>query len=255
MWWLVGDQEFFQLEIFQHTNPKQRPLPADWRPSDHGWVRFGVEVADFDFALAAIERQGVCLMSAVHTKRGLRRAAFRDPFIGIIVEIMERVRAAPGSGPRVVYVTSSVSDLKTARDFYEETLGFVIHPLEHLHTADDETLWGLDGARRDGFLVETGDVLLEILQYRHPLGRPKRDDYLISDQGIMNIAMGSRDKADIEAVLKRIHDAGYAPPFTYNQGGTICGYIVAPEREIEFTSVPKEFDALFGFQPTTDFMR
>jgi len=37
MWWLVGRQDFFQLELFHHTRPAQRPLPGDWRPSDLGW--------------------------------------------------------------------------------------------------------------------------------------------------------------------------------------------------------------------------
>ncbi len=56
-------------------------------------------------------------------------------------------------------------------------------------------------------------------------------------------------------MLEKVGQAGHAPPFTYNQGGTICGYIVDPGREIEFTSVPAEFDATFGFLPASDFLR
>src|SRR5438132_12366591 len=48
IWWLIGAQPFLQLELFHHTRPAQRPLRPDWRPSDHGWVRWGVGVADFD---------------------------------------------------------------------------------------------------------------------------------------------------------------------------------------------------------------
>src|SRR5262245_21221991 len=48
MWWMVGADPFFQLEFFTHGEPAQRPLRADWRPSDHGWVRFGIAIEDFD---------------------------------------------------------------------------------------------------------------------------------------------------------------------------------------------------------------
>src|ERR1700722_1649337 len=48
MWWMVGSQKLFQLEFFHHTNPKQRALPEDWKPNDHGWVRFGVAVHDVE---------------------------------------------------------------------------------------------------------------------------------------------------------------------------------------------------------------
>src|ERR1700742_2008918 len=46
LWWLVGRQDFMQLELFTHTNPQQRPLPGSWRPNDLGWVRWGAVVDD-----------------------------------------------------------------------------------------------------------------------------------------------------------------------------------------------------------------
>src|ERR1700744_1152730 len=42
MWWMIGADRFFQLELFHHTSPVQRALPDDWKPSDHGGERFGV---------------------------------------------------------------------------------------------------------------------------------------------------------------------------------------------------------------------
>jgi hypothetical protein len=41
LWWLVGRQDLLQLEFFHHTLPRQRPLPADWRPSDQGLGALG----------------------------------------------------------------------------------------------------------------------------------------------------------------------------------------------------------------------
>jgi hypothetical protein len=34
VWWLLGRQDLVQIEVFQHSIPVQKPLPADWRPSD-----------------------------------------------------------------------------------------------------------------------------------------------------------------------------------------------------------------------------
>jgi len=254
MWWMVGGQKFFQLEIFHHTQPAQRPQPANWRPSDHGWVRFGVSVTDYESCIAVLDKQHITRLGGEGIADGLRRTAFLDPFIGVVVEVMERARTDNIQGCAIAYVTSSVSDLPSARQFYGNTLGFEIADLAQLHQPSDEALWGLAGAKRDGFLVHAGDALLEIVRYADPVGRPRAENYQISDQGIMNIAMGSREKADVAAALTRIREAGFVPPFTYDQGGIMCGYITAREREIEFTSVPKEFDAILGFAPSNDFM-
>src|SRR3954469_13691410 len=51
MWWMVGAQEFFQLEFFHYSKPAPRPKRADWTPADHGWGRFGLAVSDFDRAM------------------------------------------------------------------------------------------------------------------------------------------------------------------------------------------------------------
>ena len=59
VWWLVGEMPFFQLEFFHHGSPVQRPLPDDWRPCDHGWVRMGIAVADFDRVTAGLARLSI----------------------------------------------------------------------------------------------------------------------------------------------------------------------------------------------------
>ena len=106
MWWVVGSQEFFQLEFFNHTQPAQRPLPEDWRPCDQGWVRIGIAVPDFAQAVSVLERNGIALLGTAETPA--RRLAFRDPYVGIAVEIVERTGL---SGPVFLYATSSVLDL------------------------------------------------------------------------------------------------------------------------------------------------
>ena len=92
IWWMVGRQQSFQLEFFQHSQPSPRPLRDDWLPSDHGWTRFGLEVTHFDRCLATLQNFDIPLLSTQKVGPDGRRAAFRDPFIGVIVELRSEER-------------------------------------------------------------------------------------------------------------------------------------------------------------------
>jgi hypothetical protein len=156
----------------------------------------------------------------------------------------------------VTYITSSVSNVESTRAFYRDVLQYEILPLERLHTPADEALWCLAGADRDGFLVSANGVFLEIVEYRNPRGRPKPKDWRLSDQGIMNIALGSRDNRVIVDAFARLKNAGLEPPFMINQPKMVCGYISAPEREFELLSVLEGMDGVAGFLPAPlDFFR
>jgi hypothetical protein len=142
-----------------------------------------------------------------------------------------------------------VSDLISARAFYESVLELNILPLERLHSPADEALWGLPGAIRDGFLVEVDSGYLEILCYSQPPGRPRRSDHRLSDHGIQNISLGSRKREVVSRLLDRVQGAGYSPPFIFENGENICGYINDAEREFEFASIPESMDEVYGFAP------
>jgi catechol 2,3-dioxygenase-like lactoylglutathione lyase family enzyme len=107
LWWLVGRQDMVQLELFTHTEPPQRPLPVDWRPSDLGWTRWGLTVPDFDAALGRLGRRGITTITEPVDREGLRRVCFRDPHVGIVVEVMEEGAATPGGGSGRGSTTSS----------------------------------------------------------------------------------------------------------------------------------------------------
>jgi catechol 2,3-dioxygenase-like lactoylglutathione lyase family enzyme len=249
MWWMIGDQDFFQLEFFHHTSPGQRPQPADWRPCDCGWVRFCISVPDLDHSQKALRRLGVPLLGS-DDRPGGRRIAFRDPQIGAIVEVVEDQTR---NGPAFRSATSSVSDLEGAFTHYRDTLGLPIRPLEEVRAAGDEALWGLAGARRKGFAVTLGDRALEIVQYEDPVGRKRPDDFCIADQGIMNVAIISRSPEEIEALFTRLEKAGYRSPAMMRAEGIVAGYIVDAERELELAAIPREMDRFVGFEYTQPF--
>jgi catechol 2,3-dioxygenase-like lactoylglutathione lyase family enzyme len=249
MWWMIGEQKFFQLEFFHHSNPGQRPLPADWRPCDCGWVRLSIAVPDLNRSIRVLETRGVRLLGSEDGPSG-RRIAFRDPQVGTIVEVVEEKDRA---GPAFRSATSSVSDLDTALVHYRDTLGLPIRPLEDLRRPEDEALWGLAGAKRQGFAVTIGDRSLEIVQYEDPIGRKRPEDFRTSDQGIMNVAIISRSTEEIEAMFSRLAKAGYTSPAMMRSEGIVAGYIIDAERELELAAIPEEMDRFVGFEYTQPF--
>jgi len=251
MWWLLGSDPGMQLELFHHSRPAQRPLRADWRPSDLGWVRYGVAVADFDRALAALAANGIAPLAPPVVRDGHRRVCFREPHVGCVIEMME---GATEGLPSVVYATSSVSDIASARTHYETVLGLTIEPLDTLHKPEDEACWGLSGATREGFVAHCGGVKLEIVAYRDPPGRPKPADCRTSDQGIVNVAIGTDTPAEAEALFDRLAAAGFVSPHIARGEGMVSGYITDFEREIEIVCLPPEVRRLIGFEPVTPFI-
>lgn len=249
MWWMIGDQDFFQLEFFHHTSPQQRPLPADWRPCDCGWVRFSIAVPDIAHSERVLAQHGIALLGSADAAGG-RRFAFRDPQVGAVVEVVEERQRA---GPAFRSATSSVSDLEQALVYYRDTLALPIASLDAIRPCEDEALWGLAGARRRGFAVTVGDRSLEIVQYDHPVGRKRPADYRTSDQGIMNVALISRSVDEIEAAFARLAEAGYRSPAMMRAQGIVAGYIIDAEREIELAAIPPELDDQVGFAYTRPF--
>jgi catechol 2,3-dioxygenase-like lactoylglutathione lyase family enzyme len=262
VWWLVGRQDLVQLELFEYSAPESRPLPDDWRPCDQGWVRWGLTVPDFDAALERLHGLGVATVTEPRAfADGLRRVCFRDPQIGVMVEVIEEGAALAGGVrprfydlvPAVVYATVSVGDLDAARAFYLGTVGLE-EVEEPLHSAEMEELWGLSGARAEGFVARGGDVLLEVVSYAEPAGRPRPEDRALSDQGMMNVAVAHRDRASLEDLYERLVGAGYPANTELLPGAAGGTYLEDGQgNSFEILAVPREFDRLFGFVPKPRF--
>lgn len=70
------------------SGPIAKLMPADVRPCDIGYTRFGVHVADFDATLDRLARMGTTPLASAIGERGRRRVCVCNPD-GISVEIME----------------------------------------------------------------------------------------------------------------------------------------------------------------------
>ena len=262
LWWLVGRQDLVQLEFFHHTTPPQRAAP-DRAPNDHGWSRFGITVPDFDPALERLGALGIGLLGEPIRHEGLRRACFRDPYTGVLVEVLEEGAATPGGirprfydlVPALVSAAISVPDLAEARRFFVETLGLAEEPGTVLHPPELEALWGLPGARRESFVARGGDVYLEVVCYDDPAGRPLPGDHLLSDRGFMNVALGYREAPALAATYERVVANGYRDNFRPPRvaGGT---YLNDDQgNTLEILLAGRELDPSFGFTPQPLFRR
>jgi catechol 2,3-dioxygenase-like lactoylglutathione lyase family enzyme len=261
VWWMVGRHPCIQFEIFHHTGPLIRPQRRDWTPADHGWVRYGIAMRDFDGVLDRLGRRRIPLLGAVAGDAGSRRFAIRDPFCGIAIEVWEDGAGLPVESPvdaqdcdpLILYATSSVSDIAAARHYYENILALETRSLEELHRPADEAIWGLAGAKREGFVVPAGNGLLEVVEYTSPRGRPRREDHRLSDQGIMNIGLNAAETERVQGVIDRL-DAEGAGPSWLTVGPEILGvYVNAPDREFELLSCPENVRQELGFRPVGAF--
>ena len=255
-WWMVDRNEFFQLELFQFEHPLARLVRPDFRPCDLGYTRVGVWVADFDEALARLERLGSPPLADPIGSTGTRRACVRNPD-GVYVEVMEddpligagSTPSRPGRAA-VRSVTLSVPDLARSAAFFSRGIGLRRSDAA-LHAPEHETLWGLSGARTRSRVFAAGSVLVEVVQYVEPAGRSRAADYRISDQGIVNIAFGSRSRRDHRELYRRACAAGARPncrPVHLPGGGVV--YVIDPDGfSVELLSMSPASDRFWGFTP------
>jgi short-subunit dehydrogenase/catechol 2,3-dioxygenase-like lactoylglutathione lyase family enzyme len=257
-WWLVDRQDFFQIELFEFRSPLVRPLPPDWRPCDVGYTMVAFSVQDLDATLARAREAGSLPLADPIGGPGARRACVRDPD-GALIELMEddpradSPRERPRSNiPAVARaVTLSVPDLDRSRAFFVDVLG--LEPAEgvELHRPEHEAVWGLEGATRESTVLWADDVLVELVSYSDPVGRPWPDGYRISDLGLLNIAFGFRDRAGFEAACARCREAGHegnGPPVRLGAWSVI--YVNDDQGfSVELLHVEPWYEGQMGFKP------
>ncbi len=121
-----------------------------------------------------------------------------------------------------------------------------------LHTPEHEALWGLAGARTRSRTFVAGDVLVEAVQYIGPGRQPWPEGYRISDQGILNIAFGARNRHDFTEVYRRCIAAGArpncAPKHMPGAGVVYVNDVQGFSFELLWTK-PGLADRVWGFEP------
>jgi short-subunit dehydrogenase/catechol 2,3-dioxygenase-like lactoylglutathione lyase family enzyme len=257
-WWLVDRQEMFQIELFEFRSPLVRPMPRAWRPCDIGYTTISFWVADLDRTIEAAIQAGTAPLAEPSGAAGTRRACVRDPE-GVLIELMEEdIRASrPRGRPRVDLpatarsVTLSVPDLARSRALFVDVLGLEIADGVSLHGPEHEALWGLAGAERRSLAVWADDMLVELVEYTDPRGKPRPAGYRISDQGLLNIAFGFDARRDFEAAHRRCLDAGLrgnSPPIRLGAWSVV--YVNDDQGfSVELLHVEPWYEGMMGFRP------
>jgi short-subunit dehydrogenase/catechol 2,3-dioxygenase-like lactoylglutathione lyase family enzyme len=257
-WWLADRQELFQIELFEFRSPLVRPLPADWRPCDIGYTTISFAVAELDRTMERAVAAGTPPLTQPIGEWGSRRVCLRDPE-GVLVELMEddprsanpRGRPRPGLPAVARSITLSVHDLERSQRFFSEVLGLEEAEDLGLHVAEHEALWGLEGAKRDSLALWADDMVVELAQYADPPGRPWPAGYRISDQGLLNIAFGFRERAEFEAAHRRCVEAGFPGNGAPLRLGAWSVVYVNDDQgfSVELLHVEPWYEGLMGFRP------
>lgn len=258
--WMVDQQEFMQLEMFEFANPVPKPRPADKQFNDVGYMMVGLHVSNFDSRLSELRNAGVPLLTSPIGNAGSRRVCIQDPE-GNLIELMEDDPRPAGSSTRprprpnvpviVRSMSLSVPDLEQSRRFFVDTLQCKDATDISLHGPEHEELWNLKGAAADVALLWAGDFLIELRQYTDPKGKPFPDGYRISDQGFLNIAFGFRTREAFLKAAERIAESGYrgnSPPLHLFDWGV--QYVNDNQCfSVELLFVEPEADKQMGFVP------
>jgi short-subunit dehydrogenase/catechol 2,3-dioxygenase-like lactoylglutathione lyase family enzyme len=257
-WWLLDRQELFQIELFEFRSPLVRPLPGDWRPCDIGYTTVSFCVDDLDAALARATAAATPPLTPPLGVPGKRRACLRDPE-GVLIELMEEDPRGPEPRPRprtrvaavARSLTLSVPDLERSARFFGEVLGLDAAGGVALHGPEHEALWGLEGARRESLLMWADDFLVELVRYLDPVGHPWPPGYRISDQGIVNIAFGFRERGEFDAAHERCLKAGFhgnAAPLRLGAWSVV--YVNDDQGfSVELLHVEPWYERQMGFRP------
>ena len=130
LWWLVGGEEMVQLELFRHSDPPIRRLPAEWLPSDLGWAGWSVAVGNLPATVERLRIGGVSVCDPTSEGGVLQTTFPAIPEIGVYVDIREE----KDSSLILVQVLAHKSGWQAspcqfrtsnrARAFYIETLQF-----------------------------------------------------------------------------------------------------------------------------------
>jgi catechol 2,3-dioxygenase-like lactoylglutathione lyase family enzyme len=259
VWCLVGRQAFVQIEMIEFTRPRMRARATTWQRSDIGYSSVGIHVPDFDTAVARIDRVGGQFLSEPIGSRGSRRVCLSDPDDTLLELCEDRpngVRAGDAADraglPAITSVSLCVRDIERARRFWIEVLGCVPIASDAVHRPEHETLWGLEGAIRETAAIRAGDVAIELVRYERPPSRGRRAGYMLSDQGILNVALGCTDKTEFDDLYARAVGRGFrgqTEPWTVPDVATVVYLTDSQGFSIELLHVQPSALARMGFVP------
>ena len=93
---------------------------------------------------------------------------------------------------RMDHVGISVKDMEKAIEFYREVIGMEVS-LDREVDAPLAQITGLEGARARIVHMRLGESIVELFDYKHPMGREPRPDHVQADYGLIHIGFMVED--------------------------------------------------------------
>ncbi len=245
------------IELIEHTStrPQEAPQAVQW--GDIGYLELGLKAFGLDQLYLNLKSRGVEFLTPVRSMElssgGRERYAYlRDPD-GLLLQLVEEKGGAGPAVGGVRHVAIGVGDLKRARSFYRDVLGFgdVLHEFKGRMPELDAVTGGREmevavlGHRGEGSsampLLERAIVkLVHTPAYR---GKVVYEGRRWGDVGLMEMAFDVSDLGETtNAVISRGAEL-FHPPTRVDMGSGTAGrfsYIKDPDGNVvEMVEVEK----------------
>ena len=248
--WLITNQDFLQLELFEFERPTPKHHPADWQPSDIGYNGITIAVNQFDEIIRNLNQQNIPLLNGIHNINGSRRVCVFDPD-QVLLEIQEDESIR--HSPQLSGIIMSVPSLPLSRKIFGDALNFPEKQIPHTNT---DKLWHKGKTQKNSCVydLEWGELIIS--EYSEPQPKNRPINYQISDYGILNVAVGFREDTEFNQTLEKLKQYRAIPNYkTVNFGYGKAIYVTDPQGfSIELLLIRSWADGIVGFKkpsPTT----
>ncbi|CDO35260.1 SRPBCC family protein [Novosphingobium sp. KN65.2] len=212
-WRMLAANSRFRIDLYQFATPLPRLAPAGAEVSDIGYNRITVHAPDFQATLDRLARLGSPPIGPVTGSKPDRRACVCNPD-GLFVEIMESdllpdAPREPGREGSVAIraIAISTPDLDASIASFSALLG-ESPGNSQVHDDAHEPRCGVRSAQSRRATFRGEEMLIELVEYASPGGRPRPSDWRISDQGVFAIAFTANNILAYRAMLERAEAAG-----------------------------------------------
>lgn len=219
--WLTDDSDFFQLEIFEFEHPEPKPLPVGYSVRHEGFNHLLIATR----RLESINEEMVALgflqpFQIIESARG-RQAITFDPD-GNILQITEQPELiASERDTQLIGLGLTTSQYEVCVEDFKQHFGFeVINQI-----FDSQEIWCNQGQLKNSTTLTLDNKYLVINEFAD--GIPRRSDYRLCDEGIMNFAVGYPNFDSFKQAISMTAATGMQHSIGANNredaiGGTYC---------------------------------
>ena len=249
--WFTDNSVFFQLEIFEFENPKPKPLPTHHSILSEGYNRLIIAVRSLEkFQRSMIELgffQDITIVQGEISRHGITT----DPD-GNIIQLVEQANLINGErDAQLIGVGITSSQFEAAESDFRELFEFT----KRADCFDTATVLAGEGKLIQASTLQINDKFIVLADFENSV--PHADDYLLSDAGIMNFAMGYETQQDYIKAWNATSQTGMHQsvpagdePSEHGAYGTYA--TTRTNLSIEMQAIDKHAYGFWGFGPVTE---